>query len=114
MTDTHMFRILEEIKQERFNQDFKWGEQNYEPPIWIMILGEEFGEASKEACDAFLKIKQISTCDLPTSIKRGKELNEIHLKLRAELLQVAAVAVNFIESLDRNELKFIIGENDYE
>ena len=76
--------ILDSIKLERKDQDARWGEQNHPPYIWLTILGEEVGEANV----ALLK------ADF------GKEVIGNY---REELVQIAAVAVAAIESLDRNE-----------
>lgn len=84
--------VLREVKAERMMQDAKWGEQNHHPVEWITILGEEFGEVCKAACEAnFEKFY---------GNKRGN-----YLEYRKELVQVAAVAVAMIESFDRNEGK---------
>lgn len=75
--------VLREVGHERQRQDEEWGIQNHHPVLWHLILAEEFGEV-------------------------GKALNEWHfrhdsiLKTREELVQVAAVAVAMIESIDRN------------
>ena len=69
--------ILDEISQERKNQDQKWGEQNHHPVGWLAILMEEVGEASKAA------------------------LTRDFVLYRSEMIQVAAVAVAAVESLDR-------------
>jgi len=84
--------IFGKIKKERIYQDGKWGEQNHIPVIWISILGEEFGEASKEALEFHFEID-----DLERKMKL--------FQYRKELIQVAAVAIAAIESLERNELK---------
>jgi hypothetical protein len=75
--------VLEEVFLERYKQDQKWGEQNHNPADWLMILGEEFGEASKAALEA----KFVH--------------NDGGRRYRKELVQVAAVAVAMIECLDR-------------
>ena len=80
-----MNEIFEEIEQERFEQDVKWGEQNHKPIEWCAILGEEVGEVNKEALEHHFEVKD-------SSLSRCRE----------ELIQVAAVAVAMIESLDRN------------
>jgi hypothetical protein len=59
----------------------------------MAILAEEVGEAAKEALEHHWAGKHY-----PPDPER---LN----RLRAELVQVAAVAVAMIESLDRNELR---------
>ena len=75
--------VLTEVEVERCNQDKKWGEKNHNPADWLMILGEEFGEASKAALEA----KFVH--------------NDGGRRYRKELIQVAAVAVAMVESLDR-------------
>lgn len=44
MKNKIMAEVLEMIKAERNWQDKKWGKQNHELPIWVGILGEEYGE----------------------------------------------------------------------
>lgn len=95
-TATTTFGVCCEIEEERTRQDAKWGQQNHSPIEWIAILTEEVGEASKEAVEMhFAK-------DFPTHYPDDVERAE---RYRAELIQVAAVAVAMIESLDRNKLK---------
>lgn len=81
--------LVKDVLLERRRQDGKWGalenrtcEGGHAPSAlsWLAILGEEFGEVSKDVL----------------------ELNAEGL--RAELVQVAAVALAFAESLDRDLL----------
>lgn len=74
--------VLDEVLAERSKQDTKWGMQNHGVMGWILIEAEEFGEAAKEANEVHF---------------RGKD----PAAYRAELIQVAAVAVAAIEALDR-------------
>ena len=74
--------ILQSIFQERLAQDRKWGPIHHNPCQWITILAEEVGEASQEA--------------LRIELAKRDRLHEY----RAELVQVAAVAVSMIEDLD--------------
>lgn len=67
-----------DVKVERARQDGKWGEQNHWPSWYYLILAEEVGEVAK----AILEHRED--------------------EVRAELVQVAAVAVAMIESLDRD------------
>jgi chromosome segregation ATPase len=67
-----------EIGAERKRQDEKWGQQNHEDPYWLGILVEEVGELAKE-------------------IIEGNHA----LSRRRELVQVAAVAVAWIECMER-------------
>lgn len=84
-----MDSIFEEIKRERLAQDAKWGEQNHKPIEWVAILTEEVGEVSKEALENHFK-------------KYYRDVDQL-ANYRKELIQVAAVAVAMIESLERNK-----------
>ena len=98
MAITPMFnatgRIIGEVIDERIRQDAKRGEQNHIPVVWMAILGEEVGEANRAALEA------LAPCGNPI----GNKLDWLR-NYRDELIQVAAVAVAAIESLDRNEMK---------
>ena len=83
-----MDKIIKEVKQERCSQEAKWGEQNHHPMEWLAILGEEVGEANKAALEAHF-----------SGYERTGNLDDY----RDELVQVAAVAVAMIESLDRGK-----------
>ena len=69
--------LCDEVLVERERQDEEWGEQNHYSFKWLAILGEEVGEANKAALE--------SKPD----------------EYRAELIQVAAVAMAMIECHDR-------------
>lgn len=77
--------ILEEVLIERERQDNLWGQQDHDPFKWTTILLEEVGEVAKAALEA-------------SDSKYGSNTLDDY---RAELIQVAAVAVSAIESLDR-------------
>tara|TARA_B100001741_G_scaffold279762_1_gene252566 strand:+ start:537 stop:770 length:234 start_codon:yes stop_codon:yes gene_type:complete len=71
-------KIVKFIMAERARQDEKWGEQNHDIYKWLAILGEEVGEANKAA------------------------LENDYSELMQELIQIGAVTVAMIESLERN------------
>jgi len=77
------------IQHEVDFQKEKWGTQNHHPEKWMVILMEEVGEASK----AVLEANPVKS--------RLYWLKEY----KKELIQVAAVAISAIDSLERNELK---------
>lgn len=81
-----MLRALADIADERRRQNEKWGQQDHDPTGWVAILVEEVGEVAKE-----------STALLPPADRFDIAA------YRAEMVQVAAVAVQAIECLDRNE-----------
>jgi len=72
-----MSDVYGEVVNERERQEAKWGQQDHHPACWLVILTEETGEACKAVLERDL------------------------LQYRAELVQVAAVAVAGIEALDR-------------
>lgn len=84
-----MDEIFKDIRRERLAQDAKWGEQNHRPIEWVAILAEEVGEVSKEALENHFKGQYRGLYQLAN--------------YRKELIQVAAVAVAMIESLERNK-----------
>ena len=73
--------IVNLILSERKKQDVKWGEQNHNIYKWLAILGEEVGEVNKAALED----------------KYGDVIDE--------LIQVGAVTIAMIESLERNRQK---------
>lgn len=79
--------ILEEVAHERRRQDGKWGPQYHHDAHWLAILMEEVGEAAECVCKA----------EVPP-VSPGAE--GWRTAVRAELVQVAAVAVAWIETID--------------
>lgn len=71
-----------DVFYERSRQDAKWGEQNHADVWWSAILGEEFGEVSQAILHDEFGGKAAGTT-------------------RAELVQLAAVALAWIECIDR-------------
>ena len=82
-------KAIQAVIAERRRQDEKWGEQSHYFPYWMGILGEEFGEL----CQA---VNETVFDNGPTERKKGGYEN-----MRREAVQVAAVAVAFVEYLDR-------------
>jgi NTP pyrophosphatase (non-canonical NTP hydrolase) len=80
MTKTTL--ILGEVAEERISQDAKWGEQNHLDFVWCAILGEEVGEVANAILEGTFS-------DAPLA------------HVRDELVQVAAVAVAWVEAIDR-------------
>lgn len=78
MANLRGLTLLQTIQQERDRQDAKWGEQNHHPLYWLGILTEELGEVAKASIEADWS------------------------NYATELIQLAAVAVAALESLDRN------------
>lgn len=68
-----------QIVRERLRQDKKWGEQNHDNPKWMMIAGEEFGEACKATNE-----------DEPREV------------VKTEVVQLATVCVAWLECMRRS------------
>lgn len=76
-------RIVGDIATERARQDEKWGEQRFLHPLyWLAILTEEVGEVAEAVIE-------------PVDIEIASP------EVRRELVQVAAVAVCWLEAIDR-------------
>lgn len=90
--------ILAEVAQERVRQNNKFGPQNHSPMEWLPILMEEVGEAAKAALEPHFQAKGYAD-------KYDGTMNLF--EFRKEMIQVAAVAVAMVESLDRNELAHV-------
>jgi len=92
-----MKTVLERVADERKRQDEKWGVQDHNAVEWVAILTEEVGEASKEAVDFHFNN---GTEDVNTPASR--EVQEKRIKaLKKELIQTAAVAIQAVESIER-------------
>ncbi|MGN6561740.1 MAG: hypothetical protein ACTHMU_03690 [Thermomicrobiales bacterium] len=91
MIPLEMKRAVRDAVEERTRQEIKWGEQNHAPIYWLGILTEELGEIAKEAIEA----REYT----------GRENAGNGDRYRAELVQLAAVALAAIESYDRNEAR---------
>lgn len=91
-TPSHMeLRILspiEWVKEERQRQKKARGDQNHNAFKWFTILAEEFGE-----------VAQVLEKRTEHRLGQDEYLNE----LEYELIQVAAVAVAWVESIRRAE-----------
>jgi hypothetical protein len=90
------WQAFSEVRDERARQEAKWGQQNHDPLYYGAILAEEAGEAAKE------------TVEVRALLNSGeRQQTEFRLAaLRKELIQTAAVAIGFVECLDRGTWKW--------
>ncbi len=81
------FVALGDVEQERIRQDARWGPQcgKNTDHVWLAVLAEEVGECA----NALLR-----------SRPEDGSPTDWRAELRAELVQVAAVAVAWVECLD--------------
>lgn len=77
---------VSDVLDERGRQDRKWGEQNHAPTVWLAILTEEVGE-----------LAQTILADRLGAAEHSSHSED----MRTEAVQAAAVAVAFVEYLDR-------------
>lgn len=112
MTDTRnplviTDRVLTQVLAERVRQDDKWGPQNHRDGTgWDTTLMDgwsagQLADAARNSCQRNAEMGIVSWLDI-----LGEEVAEAlaesdPAKLRGELLQVAAVAVAWIEAIDR-------------
>jgi hypothetical protein len=78
--------ILADVSRERDRQQQKWGVQTHSIAEWLMILGEEYGEACQAGNECYFRDDSLT-------------------KLRKELIQTMAVALAIIEGLEHHEKK---------
>lgn len=80
--------VLVDVYRERERQHATWGTQRHDYPVWLtVLLMEEVGEVAQAVWAAHTA---------STAACRRRELSAA----RAELVQVAAVAVVMIERMD--------------
>lgn len=79
-----MSDVLDEVRRERTRQDLRWGWTNRDPAWHLAVLMEEVGELARALHDARFAGGVQAAVD----------------NAREEAIQVAAVAVAFVEGLD--------------
>lgn len=99
----HTDRVIYDLLQERARQDKKWGEQNH-PNGTGGHLAFKLAEWAKSECDeANDEDRQTWKLILQEEVYEAFAESDPD-KLRAELVQVIAVATAWVEYLDRQSL----------
>jgi NTP pyrophosphatase (non-canonical NTP hydrolase) len=93
--EMRMLLAARDIFDERGRQHEKWGEQNHELPTWLMILGEEVGELNQAVLETYFQGAHGGISNI-----------------REEAVQVAAVACQIIEYIDKVRGEAGINEPD--
>lgn len=84
---TRQQKAVSDVLAERDRQDAKWGpDRTHSPMEWVVISGEEQGEA----CEAALHTKWPDDAGAAEWVRR----------FRTEMVQLAAVAIACVESID--------------
>jgi hypothetical protein len=108
--------VLKEIQQERERQDAKWGEQNHADGTGAQhfFLGKGLGAPATFAylrdratwiTDSNATVGRITYADIFLEEVFEAMAEDDQDRLREELVQTAAVAVAWIEKIDRDKLR---------
>lgn len=107
--------VLKEVAAERERQNAKWGEQNHPNGTGPAKLPMPYGSGSWSAAVAAERLTLLTNCAAQIGqvtylhILREEVFEafaeEDPAKLRAELIQVAAVAVQWVQKIDRDTYK---------
>jgi hypothetical protein len=93
-------RVLSEILAERIDQDTKWGEQNH--PDGTALLGSKANaDQARQICQRAARADEVTWNHILTEEFLEAMAEDNPGRLRAELVQIAAVAVAWVEAIDR-------------
>lgn len=97
--------VLKEVEAERIAQHLKWGEQNHPSfdPNADEAEARDMSDAARAECEEAFAQGRGTYCHILTE-EFGEALAECknEAALRVELVQIAAVAVAWIEKIDRD------------
>lgn len=92
--------VTDEIQEELNRQDTRWGEQNH--PDGTGISGDkERADESKRNNDFFVSVNQLTWRDILYEEVMEAFAEKDEDRLREELIQVSAVAANWVKAIDR-------------
>lgn len=99
-------RVLREVMAERVRQHVKWGQQDHADGtgpllVWADRSAESAVQAYRNRCEYRFKMGNGSWSDIALEEIAEALAEEDPALLRAELIQVAAVAVAWVEAIDR-------------
>jgi hypothetical protein len=107
LTGMSLQDVLAEIAEERARQDARWGEQNHPDgtgtAYGLSAVPELSAEFAKHRCDAAFARGAGSWEHILYEEFCEAMAEDDPERLRAELLQTAAVAVHWIEAIDRRQ-----------
>ncbi|MGW2721383.1 hypothetical protein [Streptomyces sp. NPDC001492] len=94
-------RVLQEVLAERIQQDAKWGEQNHPDGTGISPEQRKLADNARAMCQQVFAEGCGDWAHVLFEEVREALAESDAAKLRAELVQVGAVAVAWIECIDR-------------
>lgn len=93
-------RVLAEVQAERERQDAKWGEQNH--PDGTGLTGDrERADSARHVCQALADRGEVTWALIAHEEDMEALAESDPVKLRAELIQAAAVKIAWIAAIDR-------------
>lgn len=92
--------VVDAIVAERGAQDAKWGVQNH-PNGTGMVGDRERADSARHVCDVLFRAGTGSWRDILHEEVQEAFAEHDPVKLREELIQVAAVAMAWVENMDR-------------
>ncbi|MEV0441850.1 hypothetical protein AB0I84_06065 [Streptomyces spectabilis] len=93
--------VLDEIRTERARQDAKFGEQNHPDGTAADFTARAMRDSARVVCESKAARGALTWVDVLDEEYWEARAETDPAKLRAELVQVAAVAVAWIEAIDR-------------
>jgi hypothetical protein len=90
---------LAQVRNERIAQDIKWGQQNH--PDGTNLRFEERANAARVMADIAADEGNLTWADILLEEVYEALAETDNADLRAELIQVAAVCVAWVEAIDR-------------
>lgn len=99
--------VLREVRDERFNQDAKWGQQNHPdaPSVCACAsVGIPTADDARFNCDSESFAGEVTWAHiLVEEVSEAVDAARDPEQLRAELVQVAAVVIAWIQAIDRRQ-----------
>jgi hypothetical protein len=93
--------VLDDIRTERARQDLRWGIQSHPNGTGNTVAAVEALSKARATCDLHVRCDALTFADILTEEFCEAMVESDPEKLRAELVQVAAVAAAWIEAIDR-------------
>lgn len=98
-------RVLGEVSRERLRQHARWGEQNLPDGTRNARANRTRRGAAKRACDKAAASGKLTWLDVAEEEHAEIRCEEDVDRLRAEIIQKAAVLVQWVEAIDRRRGK---------
>ncbi|HVV52180.1 MAG TPA: hypothetical protein VHO06_21100 [Polyangia bacterium] len=100
-----MSHVLDEVREERMRQHERWGEQNLPDGTRNARANRTRRGAARRACDKAAASGKLTWLDVAEEEHAEIRCEEDVDRLRAEIIQKAAVLVQWVEAIDRRRGK---------